>query len=60
MEFNLEKDVCIPKHSLLQRDYKELRLREVLLYHFANVLRVLKIKSGVDLIENVQGSRLVL
>ena len=52
-KFGAENDIGIVKHSLLERDHKELGVLEVILEHAANVLSMAQIQSSVDLIQNV-------
>lgn len=59
-ELNLVKHVRILEQALFQADDQELRLGEVLADHLPNILRVTQVQCRIDLIQNVQGRRLIL
>ena len=59
LERNLEENVRVLEKALLEADDQELAALEVFLYHEAYVLGVTQVKSRVDFIQDVEGSRLV-
>ncbi len=59
-ELNLVKHVRILEQALFQADNQELRLGEVFADHLPNILRVTQVQCRIDLIQNVQGRRLIL
>ena len=57
-ELGLEKYVGVVPHALLQRYDQELRLRKVFLQHHTDILCVGQVQGRIDLIQNIQRSRL--
>jgi len=59
-ELHLEKHICILEKPFFQGHDHELRSLEVLLNHQPNVLSVAQVQRGINLIQNIQGGRMVL
>jgi hypothetical protein len=56
--FHIPASICQCFWRGLCTDHNELRLWEVLLDHAANVLGVVQVQGGIDLIKDVQGGGL--
>jgi hypothetical protein len=58
-EVDLVQHIGVLEHPFLQRNENELRLGEPLTDHVSDVLGVRQVKSGVYLVQDVEGRRLV-
>ena len=58
-KLNLKKNISILEQTFFKTDDQELWILEISLYHEANILSEWKIKSRVDLVENIERGWLI-